>query len=81
MLPGFWGVLSFLVPLLMFAVIIFFPQLFGGKFLNKTIQRSEQLQQQNTIFQEQLLAELRRHNAAIEQQSQLVARLLERSER
>ncbi len=80
MFPGFWIVLSFLVPLLMFAVILFFPQLFGGKLLNKTIQRSEHFQQQNTVFQEQLLVELRRHNAAIEQQSQLVTRLLERSE-
>ncbi|MGI4790363.1 MAG: hypothetical protein ACRYFS_16110 [Janthinobacterium lividum] len=80
MFPGFWSFLPFLLPVLMFATILFFPQLFGGKFLNKTIQRSERWQQQSTDFQEQLLVEMRRHNAVMEQQSQLVALLLERSE-
>ena len=80
MFSSLWSVLPFLAPVLMFAVILLFPRLFGGKLVEKSLQRSEHIQQQNADFQEQLLREFRRHNAVMEQQSQLVTRLLERSE-
>ena len=80
MFSSLWSVLPFLAPVLMFAVILLFPRLFGGKLVEKSLQRSEHIQQQNADFQEQLLGEFRRHNAVMEQQSQLVTRLLERSE-
>ena len=50
MFPSFWSVLPFVVPVLMFVVVLFFPNLIGGKCLNKTIQRSERWQQQSTDF-------------------------------
>ncbi len=76
------NVLFFVVALLAFSLLV--PRLLGGandkmkSSLEAVQQRSVVWHQETAEFQQQLLAELKRHNALMEQQSQLLTRLLER---
>ncbi len=82
------GFLVFALPLLLFAVVLFLlpNRLMGNakmgmdKNLESIQQRSSTWHQETVEFQQQSLTELRRHNALMEQQSQLLTRLLDRAE-
>ena len=81
------GPLWIFVPAILLLVIsLVLPgRAFGGKALQKRLEETQgrtQVWHQETVnFQREMLEEMRRHNAIMEQQSQLLIRLLERSER
>ena len=81
------GPLGWFIPLfLVLCILLLTSRLWGGSFNKRVDKKMEEAQQRLTLlrqetaeFQQQLLAELRRHNAVMEQQSELLARLLERT--